>query len=429
MLTSSSLCSSARNCPKEPQTSARHLNTSRDTARGDRSMPNVHADPNLRYVAMLTSITKSTKIFSTVKESRFCTSAYTSTCSTDVYLGPPDIIAQDAGMNFMARAFQSNADMLHVKTRTIPANAEHSMCIVECYHSPLLRAVNNARQEAPDVDKNSSLQMILKCINDSVCPCGIVAKLLLLGTLSRLGLPNDPPTPSTLKRAIALRKAAEAMSCHSARGQAPDALPIHNGPDVLGIHSRPIGSPILVYLPEKDMWEGPFFFLDLHDEDATVQLPPPLYLTKFRTNLVKPYLTDTTNSEVPTTSLHDTPTPQQRTQHVRRRLYVKRPNSLILTTSSTIPSPVIKLTAHLAKTDFTAARNTRFTGLVENGVFALVPASAASGHRIYSAHIVDHVKIPDTPFAFAKSRFVVQAFNDKGNGLPTNARSVQWSSQ
>lgn len=61
-------------------------------------------------------------------------------CWIDVYLGPPDMIAHDASKNFMPAAFQSNSDMLHIRTKSIPVEAANSISIVEQYHTPIRRA-------------------------------------------------------------------------------------------------------------------------------------------------------------------------------------------------------------------------------------------------------------------------------------------------
>lgn len=68
-------------------------------------------------------------------------------------------------------------------------------------------------------------------------------------------------------------------------------------------------------------------------------------------------------------------------------------------------------------------------GLVDRGVFTLVPISAANGFRIYDARFVDYVKNKGTHQAFTKSRFVVMALNDKNHCLLTGAPIVQRSLQ
>lgn len=52
-------------------------------------------------------------------------------CRIDVYLGSPDVIAHNSGKTFMAPASQANADMLHIKTKSILVESANSMTIIE----------------------------------------------------------------------------------------------------------------------------------------------------------------------------------------------------------------------------------------------------------------------------------------------------------
>lgn len=70
---------------------------------------------------------------------------------------------------------------------------------------------------------------------------------------------------------------------------------------------------------------------------------------------------------------------------------------------------------------FAAARTREFNSLVNKGMLKLVPLSHADGYRFYNARIFDEVKHLGAPTAYAKSRLVVQAFNDKEHGLQTGA--------
>lgn len=63
-------------------------------------------------------------------------------CWLDVYLGPPDIITHIADSNFIARSFQANADLLHIKCQHVPIEGANRMSLVERYHEPLRWAFN-----------------------------------------------------------------------------------------------------------------------------------------------------------------------------------------------------------------------------------------------------------------------------------------------
>lgn len=118
--------------------------------------------------------------------------------------------------------------------------------------------------------------MAVEDTNDCSGPGELGPTLLVYGTLSRLGLPHDPPTPSTISRVIALRKATSAMSKHFANRQVHDVFRTQNGPDVFDIYGVPIGGHVLVHRPKLDHWDEPYSVLDIDGEGITVILPPPL---------------------------------------------------------------------------------------------------------------------------------------------------------
>lgn len=325
-------------------------------------------------------------------------------CWIDVYVGPPDLVVHDAGKNFMANAFQANTDMLHIRTKSVPVESANSMTIVERYHSPIRRAYNIIQKECSSMDREECLQMAVKAINDSVGPDGLVPTLLVFGALPRLGLPTDNPSKSTFQRAVALRNATAAMSKHFAKRQVRGALHTRNGPDVTDIHKCPIGSPVLVYRPEKDKWEGPYSILDLKGEDVFVLTSKGAQ--KFRSTVVKPFVKNLLDDD----NQFDN---NQQTSHELA------PNH----------EPNFNTTEAIAHNRFDDSRIAEFNGLMNRGVFKVVHELEAKGNRIYGSRFVDTIKNEGKPEAFAKSRLVVQAFNDKDHGLLTYAPTVQRMSQ
>lgn len=330
-------------------------------------------------------------------------------CWIDVYLGPPDIVAHDAGKNFMGAAFQANTDMLHIRTKAVPVESANSMTVVERYHAPLRKAFHIIRKEAPDMEKEEVLQMAVKAINDSVGPEGLVPTLLVFGALPRLGLPTDAPTPSTFQRATALRKATAEMSRHFASRQIKDALATRNGPDVSDIHTAPIGSAVLVYRPSKDMWEGPYSLLDIQGEDIIVLTPKGPQ--KFRSTVVKRYVSPSNSSVL-------APDPGQSNLAPSSNMYRGRSASL----------PAIN-TSNMVDSRFAQSRMAEFNSLMNRGVFSIVPTTETGTSRVYGSRFVDTIKFAGKPQAHEKSRLVVQAYNDNNHGLLTHAPTVQRLSQ
>lgn len=132
----------------------------------------------------------------------------------------------------MGAIFQSDADILHVRTKSVPVEEAHSMSVVERYHALLLRAFQIIQKEVPEIEAKECLRMAVKGLNDSVEPDGLIHTLLFFGALPRFGFPNDNPTPSTLKCAIAQQNATARMSKHFASTQVQTAISTRNGPDV-----------------------------------------------------------------------------------------------------------------------------------------------------------------------------------------------------
>lgn len=151
----------------------------------------------------------------------------------------------------MSSAFAVNSDMLHIATKSVSVESANLMSIVKRYHSPLFCAFSIIKKEALHVKDDYALQLAVKAINDSIGPNGFVSTLLAPGALPRLDLPTNKPTTLMFKRAVALRKATKSVSRHFANRKAGNAKNSRNGPIVTRIHNTPIGSPVLVYRPEK----------------------------------------------------------------------------------------------------------------------------------------------------------------------------------
>lgn len=166
------------------------------------------------------------------------------------------------------------------------------MSLVERYQLPVRRAYNIIKNEASDTGVEEALQMAVKSVNDSAGPDVLVPTLLVYGALPRLGLSSDPPKPSTFKRAVAVQKATSEISKHFARRQVSAAVRTRNGPETSDVHTAPIDSHVLVYRPEKDLWDGPYTLFDVQGETCTVLLPPPSGPSNFWSTVVKRFIPD-----------------------------------------------------------------------------------------------------------------------------------------
>ena len=211
-------------------------------------------------------------------------------CWIDTYLGPPDLIAHDAGKNFISKEFKEYARTMGIDTKAAPVEAHNSIGMVERYHGPIRRAYQIIMTEIPGIDKEMGLQMAFKAINDSAGPDGLVPTLLVFGAYPRM-VQLDAPSLTVTQRASAIKKAMAEIHKLRAERQIADALNMRNGPCTDTIHDLPPSSPVLVWREgntgQSGRWEGLFTLLTVEGETCTVKLPGgPM---TFRSTVVKPY--------------------------------------------------------------------------------------------------------------------------------------------
>ena len=102
---------------------------------------------------------------------------------------------------------------------------------------------------------------------------------------------HDPPAPSIVQRAAAIRKAmTEVRKAHAERN-VKDALNTRNGPSSTSIHQLPLNSDVLVWREGQTgyagKWTGPYKLLSINREICISVLP--IKPIPFRTIVVKPY--------------------------------------------------------------------------------------------------------------------------------------------
>lgn len=113
---------------------------------------------------------------------------------------------------------------------------------------------------------------------------------LCLGPFSRIGLCSDTPALSIFISATVLKIVTISMLKHFASRQACEALKTRKELDVSKVHETPMGSPMLVYHLEKDMWERPYYLSDnIGEEMKILTFEGP---AKFCSTVVKQYHND-----------------------------------------------------------------------------------------------------------------------------------------
>jgi hypothetical protein len=182
-------------------------------------------------------------------------------CWIDTYLGPLDMIVHDAGKNFASTEFKQLARSMAIEVKEVPVEAHNSIGLVERYHTPLQCSYEIIYDELKDehIDKEMTLQMAVKAVNNSAGPNGLVPTLLVFGAYLRL-TEMDPPSPSVVKRAEAIRAATKEVQHLHAERQVQDALAMRNSPDTKVTLDLPLQSDVQVWR-EKEGWKGPYKLL------------------------------------------------------------------------------------------------------------------------------------------------------------------------
>ncbi|KAJ5904893.1 uncharacterized protein N7473_001809 [Penicillium subrubescens] len=409
-------------------------------------------------------------------------------CWIDTYQGPPDYVVHDAGKNFTSTEFKQLASSMSIKVKEVPVEAHNSVGKVERYHAPLRRAYEILREELKNenIDREMILQMAVKAVNDSAGPDGIVPTLLVFGAYPRM-TEMDPPSPSVVKRAEAIRAATKEVRRLHAERQVNDALAMRNGPNITTTLDLPLQSDVRVWR-EKGGWKGPYKLLAMDGEICTVDMP--YGPTKFRSTVVKPYhreelpegegeqrriraeddQVDRTVDSEPVNE-PDKPVEIQRRGRGRPPGSKNKPKPQTTVRRSTRGNPThhqdledqfinaiwegqdvaMALMTNKERADmelsiklrndgvittpglpFDQSRNEEIEGLIARGVFDFVrydPVKHA-GIRIFNSRLVNEIKGKATGTPFEKSRLVIQAYNDEGKGMIlTQSPTIQRASQ
>ena len=87
--------------------------------------------------------------------------------------------------------------------------------------------------------------MAVKAVNNTAGPNGLVPTLLVYGAYLRISK-LDPPTPSVIDQAAAIRKAMAEIVKLRAKQTVNNALYYRNGPNITLVHNLPLNSEVLI---------------------------------------------------------------------------------------------------------------------------------------------------------------------------------------
>ena len=168
-------------------------------------------------------------------------------CWIDVYVGPPEVIIHDSGINFDSTEFRQAARAISIQTKCVSVEAAYFIGLVERYHVSLRRAYEIITEELKNqaVIKEIRLQMAVKAINNIAGYNGLIPTLLVFDTFPRI-TNDDTLTLSTIERAKVINSAMTEVAKLHAKRQVSDALYQRNGSQTMRMHDIPIGSPVLV---------------------------------------------------------------------------------------------------------------------------------------------------------------------------------------
>jgi len=99
--------------------------------------------------------------------------------------------------------------------------------------------------ECKDIQKELTLQMAIKAVNDTAGPDGLVPTLLVYRAYPRISNLN-PPALSITERAAAIRKAMAEIVKLQAKQAVNNALHHRNGPNTTLVHNLPLNSEVLI---------------------------------------------------------------------------------------------------------------------------------------------------------------------------------------
>ncbi len=159
-----------------------------------------------------------------------------------------------------------------ISTKNVPVKAYWSIRITERYHFILRRAYKIIVEET-QANKEVSLQMAVKAINDSTNPNGLIPTLLVFSAFPRI-TELDPLALSITVRAIVIKKAMDEITKIRVEHQVTDTLRQRNGPSTANIHNLPLLSPILVWRKantgKAGYWTGLYTLLNIKGETCKV---------------------------------------------------------------------------------------------------------------------------------------------------------------
>jgi hypothetical protein len=119
-----------------------------------------------------------------------------------------------------------------IEINKVPIEAYYSIGKIKRYYAFIRRAYEIVTAELGNsVSPENALQMVIKAVNDTAGPDGLVPTFLVFGTFPRISH-DSPPSPSITTRAEAIRKVMAEVRKLKAEQQVTNAFAARNGPNM-----------------------------------------------------------------------------------------------------------------------------------------------------------------------------------------------------
>lgn len=139
------------------------------------------------------------------------------------HVGNPDGVPFNRGPQFANTLWKGLLHNHDIKAHLSGVESHNSLGFKERYQGFLLAVYLKAREDDADIDKEHSMSLVLKSVNDTAGPNGLVPTLLVFGTISRLPTsPTDLPTQR--QRIIQMFMAPREMSWIAAQSRLDTSL-------------------------------------------------------------------------------------------------------------------------------------------------------------------------------------------------------------
>ncbi len=340
----------------------------------------------------------------------------------------------DPGTEFSSEEFRNLSTTLGITVDEVQTEAHHSIGGIERKHAILRAVYDRASLDEPSSSREEKLLLALRCENDALGPEGISPTMLVFEVIPNLYLSNkrDLSLQARIRTIRECTLLARRLKAQHVRDEAARRRHVPNIRNIRTLEATVPGDTVLVYR-EMDGWK-PYPFVSMHEDSVSVQLPKRI--SRFAITSCKPAANAPVTSAgelVPITHNAPVSPPELQNDAVvifdgdvgaehREEPSQEGADGDSLLHEFLLDTPISGYSAaKVIPHDFALSRRAEMQGLHEHGTFTIVPEEDSYGLRLYKYKYVNKIK----PNGDLRSRFCVQAFNDRNHGPLTLAPTIQ----